>query len=127
LVRSLSRASRRTAFAAALLVWIAGTLSVAGLAFDRRYAKEGFRTVARIVSECQLKPEEVFYVAYPSGFECYGVVGSRTSLAQGLESVRSIASQRGALVVDTSRFDPQGTLDEDTERALGLYRLEARA
>jgi hypothetical protein len=124
LVLGLSRSSRHTAFAAVLLVWIAGTLCLAGLAFDERYAKEDFRTVARIVSRCQLRPDEIFYVAYPSGFEYYGVAGTPTSLGRGLELLRSTNGGRAALVVDTSRFDPQGTLDEETQRGLGLYRLD---
>lgn len=124
LVLGLSRSSRYTAFAAVLLVWIAGTLCFAGLFSDERYAKEDFRTVARVVSQCQLRPDEIFYVAYASGFEYYGVVGTRTSLSRGLELLRSMNGSRAALVVDTSRFDPQGTLDEETQRALGLYRLD---
>lgn len=124
LVLGLSRSSRHTAFAAVLLVWIAGTVSFAGMAFDERYAKEDFRTVARVVSECQLRPEEIFYVAYPPGFEYYGVAGTRTSISQGLASLRSMVGKRAVLVVDTSRFDPQGTLDNEAQRTLGLYRLD---
>jgi hypothetical protein len=70
-----------------------------------------------------LRPDEIFYVAYPSGFEYYGVVGTRTSLGQGLGLLRSMDGGRTALVVDASRFDPQGALDE-AQRALSLYRLD---
>jgi hypothetical protein len=120
----LSRTPRATKLAALTIVWALGAVAFLGFAFDERYAKEDFRSAARIVSSCQLRPENTFLDHFPPGFQYYGVAGRYGPVEDGLAFLRARRGEPAVLIVDTSRFDADGLVAAAQRRPDAFYRVD---
>jgi hypothetical protein len=126
----LSRSPRRLQLAAGLFIWCLGAVSFAGFASDGRYAKEDFRSVARVVGACQFQPQQLFLLSYEPGFAYYGipgyqgVLGEMADISGAISFLRSAGSQPAMVVVDSSRFDPRGTIEAEVRSVMPLNRRD---
>ena len=136
----LSRISKRGQIVSVAVVWIVGSIAFAGFLFDPRYAKDDFRAAARIVSECQLRSDQIVLLSSEPGFSYYGVQGlyglrgrpnhfsaddpGSGDIQAGLDFLRAKGADPAVIIVDTSRYDRNGYVDAELRRNTGLHRLD---
>ncbi len=140
LIVGLSRASKRAQLASAAVVWIVGSIAFAGFLFDPRYAKDDFRAAARIVSDCGFRSDQIVLLASERGFTYYGVQGlyglqgrsnhfqaedpGSADIQAGLSFLRAQGADPAVIIVDISRFDRDGNVDNELRRNTSLHRLD---
>jgi hypothetical protein len=140
LIVGLSRGSRRGQIAAALAIWVVGSIAFAGFFLDPRYAKDDFRAAARIVNECRFEPGQIVFLASERGFTYYGVQGlyglrGRTNHFQpedpgsgdiqaGINFLRAKGVEPAVIIVDISRYDRAGYVDQEAHQNPLLHRLD---